>query len=86
MNHKPLLKCGHVALATNARGEPSCPICDCVQIAPKIDLTGRIARCTYCGTEKSSDFDLPFFEIGRWEKGVHFEDRDTFYCGCRGWD
>ena len=83
---KPMMKCGHVANAVDKDGSPCCAICagytpDAFIVEDKeIDLTGRKAKCSYCGSLKDSSPDLPFFE--------YRPDRtfDRFYCGCGGWD
>lgn len=86
MDKHPLMKCGHVALATDSNNRPVCPICsgttskayEVVEIKP--DLTGRSAICGYCKTVVPSKYELPFFG---YKEGHPF---DTYYCGCRGWD
>lgn len=83
---KPMMKCGHAANAVDKDGNPCCAICagstpDAFVVEDKeIDLTGRKARCLYCGSLKDSSPDLPFFE--------YRPDRkfDGFYDGCKGWD
>jgi hypothetical protein len=81
-----LMKCGHTANAKDADGQPVCAICtgtnpDANVIEPvKPELKGRKARCTMCGRERGSRFDLPFFNYR------DLLDRDTYYCGCRGWN
>ena len=46
----------------------------------EVDLTGRHAKCTYCGRIEPSTNALAFFQ--------HHpkNDYDEYYCGCRGWD
>ena len=46
----------------------------------EVDLTGRHAKCTYCGRIAPSTNSLAFF--------CHHpkNDYDEYYCGCRGWD
>lgn len=74
-----LMKCGHTALATYD-DKPVCPICNCHEIAEtKPDLTGRTAKCFYCGKEQPSG-NLPFF------KYQPEQEFDSYYCGCEGWD
>lgn len=81
-----LMKCGHVAQATDKNGNPVCIIC--LGIDPKAtevageapELTGRKARCPYCGKTQDSSFDLPFFEYKK------DSEEDEFYDGCFGWD
>ena len=83
---RELMECGHVANATDGNGNPVCAIC--IGIHPgatkvkkeKPSLEGRKARCRYCGRERDSNYDLPFFEYE--EK----KDNDSYYCGCLGWD
>ena len=78
-----LMKCGHTANAL-INGKPCCAICvpkrEAFEIANKPNLDGRKAKCYYCGEERKSNYDLPFFEYN--------EDKeyDTYYCGCYGWD
>ena len=91
-----LMECGHTAQGTDSEGNPVCVICfgideGATKVAEKPDLTGRKAICTACKSEESivdSDFDLPFFELR--EKAIGKikgnEDKDRYYCGCRGWD
>lgn len=68
---KPMMKCGHAAGDT-----PNAFIVE----DKEIDLTGRKARCSYCGSLRDSSPNLPFFE--------YKPDRefDRFYDGCKGWD
>ena len=40
----------------------------------------NVKYCSYCGHEKKSSFDLPFFEYRKDKK------TDEYYCGCKGWD
>lgn len=90
--NRPMLKCGHAAMATNAQGKPSCPMCIGIRAgAEEIDpnppnLDGRIAYCSSCAKERPSRADLPFFEFGRFNKGTHDMSQDSYYCGCAGWD
>jgi hypothetical protein len=80
---QPLMMCGHAANATH-NGDPACVICVGIDPGALVidasppDLTGRLAKCSYCGSERPSSTDLPFFE--------HRESGDYYYCGCRGWD
>lgn len=80
-----MMRCGHAANATH-NGKPVCAICfgitpDAEIIADTApDLTGRKARCTYCGHETDSRENLPFFE---YRPNAEY---DSFYCGCGGWD
>lgn len=83
---KPLMKCGHTAAAVDTSGNPVCPMC--LGILPGADevetnvpnLDGREAHCGSCGTATPSRLNLPFFEYHP------NHDRDSYYCGCRGWD
>lgn len=79
-----VMKCGHAA--QSAEG---CVICDCVDVAPQPDLTGRRARCVYhaaphtkyeCAKERDSDRGMGFF---KYNPDGEF---DSYYCGCWGWD
>lgn len=48
-----LMKCGHVAMAHDIKGNPYCIICDCKEVAEELpSLEGRMATCSYCGHEK----------------------------------
>lgn len=87
-----LMKCGCVALATDSDGRLVCPIhigmtptAEQVEDSPP-SLDGRMAECSYCSNKRPSDYSLPFFQSGRWHRGVLDSSIDTFYCGCRGWD
>lgn len=79
-----LMTCGHAPNAKSADGTPVCVICDCSETAPAVDLTGRIARCSYyghkCKSETASAATLAYF--------LHTpeSDADQYYCGCWGWD
>lgn len=76
-----LMKCGHVAMAQDIKGNPYCIICDCKEVAEELpSLEGRMATCSYCGHERKSSYDLPFFEYRNDKK------TDEYYCGCKGWD
>ena len=84
-----LMKCGHVANATDANGNPCCAICAGIdnrafEIAREVKgtdgLEGRKAKCPYCGKTVDSKWELPFFEY------CPDVDRDSYYCGCWGWD
>lgn len=46
----------------------------------EVDLTGRFAKCSYCGKLEPSTNYLAFF---RHHKHLEY---DEYYCGCRGWD
>lgn len=77
-----MMACGHASNATSDGG-PACAICGCTtplrQVSGKEGLEGRKAKCSSCGRETDSKWELPFFE--------HTEQAfDRHYCGCRGWD
>ena len=90
----PMMACGHSANAKNSKGEPCCVICYGItdgadRVTTEIDLTGRIARCSYypgggkqgrCQEPKPSSTKLAFF---RHQPTAEF---DNYYCGCWGWD
>lgn len=86
---KYLMKCGHVANATDKDGNPVCVICapgvNGVTVKRIIEhemsgLEGRNARCSWCSHITKSRWTLPFFEY-RPDK-----ETDSYYCGCGGWD
>lgn len=80
MSDMPFMKCGHTANSKTSSGRPYCVICNCDTVAEaKPDLTGRKAKCGWCGKETTSDFNLPFFEY------KPNEEYDEYYCGCEGW-
>ena len=80
-----MMKCRHAANATH-NGKPVCAICfgltpDAEILADTApDLTGRKARCGFCGKLTDSKISLPFFEYRP------DMDTDSYYCGCWGWD
>lgn len=82
----PLMKCGHSAQGRDAKGNPVCTCCygiksgatEIAEVVP--NLVDRKAKCGYCNTTVPSDVDLAFFE------SRPTLDKDSFYCGCRGWD
>lgn len=84
-----LMKCGHIAQGTLDK-KPVCVICvGSNKLAEEVEkevikgnegLEGRKARCSLCGKETDSRWDLPFFEFNK------KYSTDTYYCGCRGWD
>ena len=82
---KIFMKCGHIANAF-INGKPICIIClGLKKEATQIDydrpnLQGRKARCNQCGKEVDSNFNLPFFEYR------HDSEKDSYYCGCGGWE
>lgn len=81
-----MMKCGHTANAKDEKGNPVCAICyrenkDAVIVNEKQpNLMGRKARCWQCGDIAPSNYLLPFFKYN--ENG----EKDSYYCGCRGWD
>lgn len=84
---KPMMKCGHAAMATDAEGNPVCVICVGIhdgarEVAEPPNLTGRKAKCTYgCkNSVKDSKTSLAFFEH------LPQQEFDRYYCGCYGWD
>lgn len=87
-NVKYLMQCGHVANATNGKGEAVCVICDCEKVVSECSgtkgLEGRFAICSQhkreINTPVPSRWELPFFEY-RPDK-----EYDLYYCGCYGWD
>lgn len=88
---KPMMLCGHAANATNKEGKPVCVICIGIisgaeDINPEQIAKGRMAYCSYCNKERPSSSDLPFFGKGYIHHGVRDETKDSFYCGCLGWD
>ncbi|HSW91511.1 MAG TPA: hypothetical protein VLG09_02605 [Candidatus Saccharimonadales bacterium] len=79
-----LMGCGHVANATK-EGDPVCVICYGIipgadNVVDMPDFNYRIAKCTYCRKEATSNSKLPFF--GYDPEKVY----DSYYCGCKGWD
>lgn len=77
-----MMACGHASNAT-CDGGPACAICGCTTplrlVSGTEGLEGRKAKCSSCGRETDSKWELPFFE--------HTEQAfDRHYCGCRGWD
>lgn len=77
-----MMACGHASNAT-CDGGPACAICGCTTplrlVSGMEGLEGRRAKCSSCGRETDSKWELPFFE--RTEQAF-----DRYYCGCRGWD
>ena len=90
MSNKFMMKCGHASNAHDQYGNPVCVICvgmnpdaeivDHEILDPYEGLYGREASCPYCGCRSESSWNLPFFEYRP------DMDRDSYYCGCRGWD
>jgi len=81
----PMMACGHTANAMlqkpDGTQKPVCIICDCdVLASTKPDLTGRTAKCAYCGNTTPSKMSLPFFAY------LPKEKYDSYYDGCFGWD
>jgi len=80
------MACGHVANAKLDNGDPCCIICYGIhpgagQVVEPPDLTGREAKCYYCGKIVSSmNGRIQFFNH------LPEKDYDEFYCGCKGWD
>lgn len=80
-----MMKCGHAGNATH-NGKLVCVICfgltpDAEIVAGTApDLTGRKAKCGYCGKLTDSKTSLPFFEH---RPNCKY---DGYYCGCWGWD
>ena len=83
-----MMKCGHSANATTTGPDGTkvdcCAICaprpEAFEAAQAPSLTGRSARCSYCGKLVPSDLNLAFFEHRP------AKPTDSYYCGCRGWD
>ena len=78
-----LMACGHMSQGITADGKYICIVCGCEEpwkYLEKHYLESRKARCIYCGKEKDSSEDLPFFE---YKKDCEY---DRYYCGCEGWD
>jgi hypothetical protein len=71
------LDCGHAPGSVDGSGKSVCTACYYKDTGH--DLTGRLATCTDCRKQTSSNPNLAFFDFN--EAG-----RDTYYCGCRGWD
>ena len=79
-----MMPCGcRISGRNTLTGLPHCAIHDTegtVLVSPKTLLKNRIARCSWCGKETKSDFNLPFFQY------CPEKDKDSYYCGCGGWD
>lgn len=62
---KPLLSCGcapdAVRRKLDGRQVPTCVHGTETLMEQQPDLTGRVARCAQCGSDKPSSPDLPFF-------------------------
>lgn len=85
MSSKPMMKCGHAANAvcSSLNGVkydppiPSCVICDCHELVPAPDLTGRKAVCSYRNCKqtmlrKHGRNDKPDYGDGFNERGQAF--------------
>lgn len=89
---KYLMKCGHVAQSTTIRNGKLIPVCAiCVGLTEKATivekeargcegLENRNAKCRFCNSIVSSNWDLPFFEY------KPDQEMDSYYNGCFGWD
>jgi hypothetical protein len=80
---RKFLSCGHAANSIDGSGNPSCAICAGIvpiKVVKPPYLIGRRAICPYCKNEGQSDLELPFFEYRP------DQEKDSFYCGCMGWD
>lgn len=80
-----LMKCGHIAFTENNQNPIICDRCGCMNIDKEITnittgLEGRMARCSECGRETPSRWNLPLFT---YEPDLN---TDKYYCGCYGWD
>ena len=88
-----IMKCGHASVLKWRGGNdltPYCPICNCTEIDHEITdpYEGLEGRMSVCGEHKDrfedsitpSRWDLPFFNYR-----PEFT-RDTYYCGCWGWN
>ena len=83
--NKPLMGCGHAANGRTNTGDPVCVICygivdGATEVVPSPNLEGRVARCSDCKGEVTSDLSLAFFEYRP------DDSWDCYYCGCRGWN
>ena len=81
-----LMRCGHSAQGEDYLQNPVCVICAGVKEGWDIpetdmpDLTGRQAACGDCGRLVDSSIELAFF------RHQPEKERDSYYCGCHGWD
>jgi hypothetical protein len=88
MREVKFMKCNHSANAiTKKDGEwiDICTFCHAINPDSEIeadppDLTGRKARCGYCGETVDSNLGLAFFGY------QPDKETDSYYCGCFGWD
>jgi hypothetical protein len=76
-----MMACGCRGMAKNG-SEDWCITHDCGRAIETPDLSGRTAKCFYCVVEKPSAVLLPFFSMNVYKK----QNKDGFYCGCRGWE
>jgi len=70
--------CKNDIYATNEEGKRACPVCDGIEFET-IEVDPSTAKCDECGkpAKKSKYYpNLPFYNA----------ERNTYYCGCRGWD
>ena len=80
-----MMKCGHVANATDGEGKDICIICSGIREEAKIidlnpaDLKGRIAKCSLCTNEQPSSTKLAFFEY----KGPGSREAEEICKHCR---
>lgn len=87
-----LMKCGHTAQGVDGRGRPVCVICIGINDGAEtpdnnpLSLESRVAMCSSCDKEKPSSYTLPFFAQGSMRGGARDDTKDSFYCGCLGWD
>ncbi len=81
----PLMRCGHTAQGRDTTThKPICIICfglfpGATTPVNDPDLLGRVSKCI-CGRETPSKLELAFFRIGL------PDGKDSYYCGCSGWD
>jgi hypothetical protein len=76
-----LLKCGCRSNAKDDNNKDCCVIHMITDEWIEVDLTGRVAKCIYCGKNASSSDSLPFFSY----KGSN-QTYDSFFDGCKGWN
>lgn len=81
----PLMKCGCSAQGRDGNGNPVCAVHfgihpGATEVADTPDLSGRMAKCTYCANERPSDISLAFFTH------TPNKPKDNYYCGCYGWN
>ena len=71
--------CGQKMMATDSKGRPACTTCiglSSLSGIPKKVVVPDKAHCTYCKREAVNDGNLAFYD----------SERNSYYCGCRGWD